>query len=286
MAEQKRQGLITGILHFLLRRQASVVIFVPIDFDTVKKKVPVWSRLRHLWDHPQGPWQLGVVGVAIDRWEGSFLLSTLLDSELLRTVTLGWKQATNLRPILTDTYSKGLDMEQAIEIMLTDEPAIPSFCCRSRRSNRMRRDRDSLHLKSHIQTYYLDAFVERGTASIITIRLALARNALNLPDNTYFWFNRLIINMAPQTSVMPFSEFANNWTSLGWLKALERHQTTTVWQILWITYRKDYMKQTEDSTPRGYDNKERANFIVAILTYPRTGLLLLFKQAYNNTPVS
>jgi hypothetical protein len=42
MAEQKRQGLITGILHFLLRRQASVVIFVPIDFDTVKKKVPVF----------------------------------------------------------------------------------------------------------------------------------------------------------------------------------------------------------------------------------------------------
>jgi len=39
-----RQGLITGILHFLSRRQASVVIFVPIDFDTVEKKVPVWSR--------------------------------------------------------------------------------------------------------------------------------------------------------------------------------------------------------------------------------------------------
>lgn len=44
----------------------------------------------------------------------------------------------------------------------------------------MRGDRDSLHLESHIQTYYLDAFVEQGTASIITIRLALARNALNL----------------------------------------------------------------------------------------------------------
>jgi hypothetical protein len=67
MAELKRQGLITGILHFLSRRQASVVIFVLIDFDTVKKKVPVLSRLRHLRDHPQGPWQLGAVGVAIDR---------------------------------------------------------------------------------------------------------------------------------------------------------------------------------------------------------------------------
>lgn len=67
MAELKRQGLITGILHFLSRRQASVVILVPIDFDTVEKKVPVWSRLHHLRDDPQGPWQLGAVGVAIDR---------------------------------------------------------------------------------------------------------------------------------------------------------------------------------------------------------------------------
>ena len=46
------------------------------------------------------------------------------------------------------------------------------------------------------------------------------------------------------------------------------------------------MKQTEDSTLRGDDNKERANFIVAILTYLGTELHLLFKQAYNNTSVS
>ena len=71
-----------------------------------------------------------------------------------------------MRPISTDVHSKGLDMEQAIEIMLTDEPAIPSFCRRSRRSDMMRRDRDSLHFKSCIQTYYLDAFVEQSTALI------------------------------------------------------------------------------------------------------------------------
>ena len=71
-----------------------------------------------------------------------------------------------MRPIFTDAHSKGLDIEQAIEMMLTDESTIPSFCCRSRRSNRMCRDRDSLHLRSCIQTYYLGAFVEQGIASI------------------------------------------------------------------------------------------------------------------------
>ena len=43
------------------------------------------------------------------------------------------------------------------------------------------------------------------------------------------------------------------------------------------------MKQTQDSTPRGDDNKERANFIVAILTYPGMELHSLFKQAYNTS---